>query len=121
MSNRPEDLESQVAELQAAVDGLTEELVETKERVRQLEETTESLEDASAETSGGAGSNGEGRSTAEEQAHARGTDERRDAEFVANRDAGEATASDPEPAAEEPVDETADESDDDDGDDIIVA
>jgi len=33
-----EELESQVAELQAAVDGLTEELVETRERLRQLEE-----------------------------------------------------------------------------------
>jgi TolA-binding protein len=37
MSNRVEDLERQVTELQAAVNGLTEELVETKERVRQLE------------------------------------------------------------------------------------
>ncbi|MFB6103082.1 MAG: chromosome segregation protein SMC [Haloplanus sp.] len=38
MSNRVEELESQVAELQAAVDGLTEELVETRERLRQLED-----------------------------------------------------------------------------------
>ena len=38
MSNRVEDLEHQVAELQAAVNGLTEELVEMKERVRQLED-----------------------------------------------------------------------------------
>ncbi|SEO43693.1 hypothetical protein SAMN04487948_102415 [Halogranum amylolyticum] len=38
MSNRVEELESTVKELQAAVNGLTEELVETKERVRQLEE-----------------------------------------------------------------------------------
>jgi uncharacterized protein YoxC len=38
MSNRVEELESKVAELQAAVNGLTEELVETKERVRQLED-----------------------------------------------------------------------------------
>ena len=37
MSNRVEELESQVAELQAAVDGLTEELVETRERLRRLE------------------------------------------------------------------------------------
>lgn len=37
MSNRVEELESKVAELQAAVDGLTEELVETRERLRQLE------------------------------------------------------------------------------------
>lgn len=38
MSNRVEELESQVAELQAAVDGLTEELVETRERLRKLED-----------------------------------------------------------------------------------
>ena len=37
MSNRVDDLETKVSELQAAVNGLTEELVETKERVRQLE------------------------------------------------------------------------------------
>ncbi|GAB7092748.1 hypothetical protein JCM18237_30190 [Halorubrum luteum] len=41
MSNRVEDLERQVAELQAAVNGLTEELVEMKERVRQLEDEQE--------------------------------------------------------------------------------
>ncbi|MFA9517674.1 bZIP transcription factor [Halopenitus sp. H-Gu1] len=38
MSNRVEELERQVGELQAAVNGLTEELVEMKERVRQLED-----------------------------------------------------------------------------------
>jgi len=37
MSNRVEELESTVSELRAAVDGLTEELVETRERLRQLE------------------------------------------------------------------------------------
>ncbi|UIP01187.1 chromosome segregation protein SMC [Halobaculum sp. CBA1158] len=37
MGNRVDDLEAQVAELQAAVDGLTEELVEAKERISQLE------------------------------------------------------------------------------------
>ena len=41
MGNRVEDLETQVAQLQAAVDGLTEELVETKERLRQLESATD--------------------------------------------------------------------------------
>ena len=41
MSNRVEELESKVKELQAAVNGLTEELVETKERVRQLEDEVE--------------------------------------------------------------------------------
>ena len=109
MSNRGEDLESQVAELQAAVDGLTEELVETKERVRQLESATESLEAAAGTGNAGAGSTSASRTTAEEQA--RGTDERRDAEFVADSP-DESEAAD---ATEE------DESDDDDGDDIIVA
>jgi hypothetical protein len=41
MTNRVDELESQVAKLQATVDGLTEELVETKERVRLLEESVE--------------------------------------------------------------------------------
>jgi TolA-binding protein len=41
MSNRVDELETKVSELQAAVNGLTEELVETKERVRQLENTVE--------------------------------------------------------------------------------
>lgn len=41
MGNRVEELEAQVAELQAAVDGLTEELVEAKERINQLEQSTE--------------------------------------------------------------------------------
>lgn len=67
MSNRVEDLESQVAELQAAVNGLTEELVEMKERVRQLEDARETAAEESrveieaspssgAEESGSAGS-----------------------------------------------------------------
>lgn len=37
MSNRVNELEAQIAELRAAVNGLTEELVETKDRVRELE------------------------------------------------------------------------------------
>ena len=41
MTNRVDELESQVAELQATVNGLTEELVETKERVRLLEESVD--------------------------------------------------------------------------------
>ncbi|WP_144799660.1 DUF7518 family protein [Halorubrum depositum] len=66
MSNRVEDLERQVAELQAAVNGLTEELVEMKERVRQVEDAQEvsvqadaadeearEAADAAAESSGG--------------------------------------------------------------------
>lgn len=46
MGNRVENLERQVTELRAAVDGLTEELVETKERLNQLEASA----DAETET-----------------------------------------------------------------------
>jgi len=41
MTNRVDDLESEIAELRAAVNGLTEELVETKARVRELETEAE--------------------------------------------------------------------------------
>jgi hypothetical protein len=37
MSNRVEDLETRVQELEATVRGLTEELVESNERIRELE------------------------------------------------------------------------------------
>ncbi|MFB6154971.1 MAG: chromosome segregation protein SMC [Haloferacaceae archaeon] len=64
MSNRVEELETKVAELQAAVDGLTEELVETRERLRQLESAND-VEVARAETrtqraDDAAGADGEG-------------------------------------------------------------
>lgn len=41
MTNRVDELESQVETLQATVDGLTEELVEAKERIRLLEESVD--------------------------------------------------------------------------------
>jgi len=41
MTNRVDELESEIAELRAAVNGLTEELVETKARVRELESDAE--------------------------------------------------------------------------------
>ena len=41
MTNRVDELESQVAELQATVNGLTEELVEAKERIRLLEQSVD--------------------------------------------------------------------------------
>lgn len=66
MSNRVEDLERQVAELQAAVNGLTEELVEMKERVRQLED--ERSVAVEAETAGTAGAAAESGTGAEETA-----------------------------------------------------
>jgi len=46
MTNRVDDLESEIAELRAAVNGLTEELVETKARVRELEDREAAASDA---------------------------------------------------------------------------
>jgi len=108
MSNRVEELESQVAELQAAVDGLTEELVETRERLRQLE--------------------------AEEGVERTRAPERRESESDTSPsadpdpapDAADASTDPADPGAEardEPVEadpETDDDSDSD-GNDIIVA
>jgi TolA-binding protein len=67
MSNRVEDLERQVAELQAAVNGLTEELVEMKERVRQVEDANEVSVAADA-----AGEDAEGAERADEPAASSG-------------------------------------------------
>jgi len=110
MSNRVEELESQVAELQAAVDGLTEELVETRERLRQLEEsegvdnsrTPERRESAHAEVE-----------------HA---DADTDAEMEHPDADVEAEAADADTAAEADADDAEAEDDDgSDGNDIIVA
>lgn len=106
MSNRVEELESQVAELQAAVDGLTEELVETRERLRQLE-SNEGVDNTR-------------------------TPERRDSSATVEADPSEpeteTTAepepeSEPAPEADAEADAEADTEDDDgsDGNDIIVA
>jgi len=107
MGNRVEDLEAQVAELQAAVDGLTEELVEAKERISQLEQATEVEEESTP-------------------------DRNPNAEFVPNESATNGAADDRTMADEEGSaqsaargadEETVEESDstDDDSDDIIVA
>lgn len=127
MGNRVEELEQQVAELRAVVDGLTEELVETKERLSQLEASTDASE---GET---------GTDDHREQAHV---------EFVPNQapeehteyvgrdgtvetsEEGETAQSDAQTAARgdggRPPEQTdsgsaSDETDSDDGDDIIVA
>lgn len=52
MGNRVEELEREVAELRAAVDGLTEELVETKERVATLEAGDEPTETTTTRETG---------------------------------------------------------------------
>jgi len=52
MTNRVDDLESEIAELRAAVNGLTEELVETKARVRELEDREAAASEAEAAEDG---------------------------------------------------------------------
>jgi predicted nucleic acid-binding Zn-ribbon protein len=106
MSNRVEELESKVAQLEDAVDGLTEELVETRERLSKLE-TDEGVDNTR-------------------------TPERRTPESADAEDAGTAAGSE---AEAEPETETGAESDpesadpdadaeddsDSDGNDIIIA
>jgi peptidoglycan hydrolase CwlO-like protein len=50
MTNRVDELESDIAELRAAVNGLTEELVETKARVRELETEADTESETEVET-----------------------------------------------------------------------
>ncbi|ELZ62682.1 MULTISPECIES: hypothetical protein [unclassified Haloferax] len=107
MSNRVEELESKVAELQAAVNGLTEELVETKERLRQLEDANDVQVPSRAATRRGDWE----------------TEDEADAEAAA---AEPADADEPSPAdGDETKPDEADETDEGDGetpdDDIIVA
>jgi predicted nucleic acid-binding Zn-ribbon protein len=52
MSNRVEELESRVKELEATVRGLTEELVEANERIRALESELEDEADVEPEEIG---------------------------------------------------------------------
>jgi len=102
MSNRVEELESQVAELQAAVDGLTEELVETRERLRQLEENDGVDNSRTPER--------------RESAHAQ-VEHADEASDGAAADDDAETETDTETEAEEPEDDSSDS----DGNDIIVA
>lgn len=101
MSNRVEELESQVAELQAAVDGLTEELVETRERLRQLEENDGVDNSRTPER--------------RESPHAQVEHADEDADAEAEADAETETDSEAE------AEEAEDDSSDSDGNDIIVA
>jgi TolA-binding protein len=116
MSNRVEELESQVAKLQAAVDGLTEELVETRERLRQLEadegvEHTRAperreVDDDSAAAAADAGTD---------------ADAPADAETAAEPGAVAADAGTGADAAESAPETDDDDGSDSDGNDIIVA
>jgi hypothetical protein len=140
MSNRVEDLERQVAELQAAVNGLTEELVEMKERVRQVEDAQEVSVEADAGTEDArkrADAAGEAAEATESSGGERRTHSDDHVEVVErtddgspDADAGEAGSADddmvvPEQAATTPDAEAGEaegESDDEESDsDIIVA
>ncbi|SEH11960.1 hypothetical protein SAMN04487967_0591 [Natronorubrum sediminis] len=98
--NRVEKLESTVAELESTVDGLTDELIEAKERIRVLEaeldtETPTRVPD---------------RRASEETAEAQETQE------AAPDEVEQATAD-----ADDDADATPDEAEDSGSDDIIVA
>ena len=148
VSNRVEDLERQVAELQAAVNGLTEELVEMKERVRQLEdersvgvetdatagsaETTDPTEatpnSASDESDAESATASGGERTTHSDDHVdvfESPDESPDGDAATTEADGddvivpEQSATTPD--AEASTDEADEESESSDGDDIIVA
>ena len=114
MSNRVEDLERQVAELQAAVNGLTEELVEMKERVRQLEDERS----VAVEPNAAATSESETDAPAGEPAHDSETDD------AATASGGERTThSDDHVDVFESVEESSDDAAERgtaEGDDVIV-
>lgn len=110
MSNRVDELEGQVAELRAAVNGLTEELVETKDRLRKLEAEAASEEELPAE-----------RETKSDD-HVVVVEHEQDDVDVATDSLEADAASDPEPSEtavepEEPTENDTNES----TDDIIVA
>ena len=105
--NRVEELEAKVRELEATIDGLTDELVETKERLQAIEAETGVEADVLA---GRPGRRSEPSTEAPEAA--------------AEPSEQEPTAGDGEPSADDVNSEEAEGEDDADsgsGDDIIVA
>ena len=109
MSNRVEDLERQVAELQAAVNGLTEELVEMKERVRQVEDEQEVAVERETQPSAGP-VHDEASDTASTEPAERTTHSDDHADVV------EKTGADDDAAGSD-----ADDASETDGDDVVVA
>ena len=114
MTNRVDELEGQVAELRAAVNGLTEELVETKARVRELEDEgdAEPTEVDKAESSGTRTQTDDHVTVVE---HDNG-----DVDVAVASETADEPAEEPEADATEPEETTADDSDIE-TDDIIVA
>ena len=111
MTNRVDELESEIAELRAAVNGLTEELVETKARVRELEESAEADRKAAAAAAAAGGTTTKSDDHVEvvEQPEA---DEQVDPETASE---GDNTAESPEQPTDEADDAEPEQSD------IIVA
>lgn len=110
--NRVEELEAKVRELEATIDGLTDELVETKERLQAVEDETGVQDDVL-----------ERRSTParERQPPAENPAEAEPADGAADEEPADGDA---EPSADEVNSEEAEEEDTADsesGDDIIVA
>jgi hypothetical protein len=138
MSNRVEELEAKVSELQAAVNGLTEELVETKERLREIE-TAQEVEPRASVTGNQADSETADSASAEEAAESESAHseilepahggtmgagpESNDAESSADADDTETTTGSADGDADDIKSEGDDEADDGESDesDIIVA
>jgi uncharacterized coiled-coil protein SlyX len=98
--NRVEELEAKVRELEATIDGLTDELVETKERLQVLEEGSDVDTDVLTR----------GTSSAQSATTEQATDEATDEEVEASADEVNTDEDDGE-----------DNTDSESGDDIIVA
>jgi len=122
--NRVEELEEQVQELQASVEGLTDELVECKVRIRELENTVDEQSGFSRSPPEQAGEKAADGSAAADAAESEATAEDTSTESeilvpeagTSNTEAPEETdnTADPEADAES-------ETEDDSGSDIIVA
>ena len=114
MSNRVEELESKVSELQAAVNGLTEELVETRARLQTLEEAV-ATDEVNEEVAAGTGTEPVEASDEEVKAAVEGADAEADADVEATE------ASNPDGADGEADGESEPEGDSAEDSDIIVA
>jgi hypothetical protein len=137
MSNRVDELERKVKDLQAAVNGLTEELVESKERIRQLENAVDvddpldrsvssTPDEATQPTADADGSDGKADTDTYTDADADDSDSTREQRFVdaeerepeLEENLGPEGSDEDAKSAEEKEDETESEQT---GSDIIVA
>jgi len=109
MSKRVDELEAQVKELRAAVNGLTEELVETKDRVRKLEAEAAAEAEATSQTE-----------TKNDDHVVVVEHEQDDVDVATSLSDNTASATDKGEAAVEPEEPTEDEANES-TDDIIVA